>query len=507
VFANLNEKSLSGMKRMSEKKDSNETEKTKKDVKEIPKDEQVETKHSITVNGKKISYTAYTGRMVIKKEEEEKEPQPKASMFYIAYIKDEEPSLSLNKRPITFSFNGGPGSSSVWLHLGLLGPRRVISEKDEPKILPPPYKLVDNEYTLLDETDLVFIDPVSTGYSRAVPGEKNVQFHDFQKDIESVAEFIRLLTTRLKRWSSPKFLIGESYGTTRSAGLSGFLLDKYGLYLNGIMLISSILNFATARFDIGNDLPYALFLPTYATTAWYHKKNNFETLDSLVSEVSEFSGNEYVLALMKGDQLQGEERKNIVSKLAKYTGLSEEYIEQTNLRINIHKFCKQLLRKEGLTVGRLDSRYKGFDLDSSGEMPEFDPYYPAIQGPYTSTFNDYVRRELNYENDVPYEILGSIYKTWKYEQHQNQYLNVAEILRSAMSKNVHLKVFVANGYFDLATPFYATEYTFKHLGIKQELANNITMKYYEAGHMMYSHLPSLERIKVELTQFIKNSYN
>lgn len=491
---------------MSEKKDNQQTEpdkKDQKDKKETPKDVQVVTKHELVVNGKKISYTAYAGTIVIKKEEEEKEPQAKASMFYIAYIKDEEPEPK--KRPITFSFNGGPGSSSVWLHMGLLGPRRVISEKEEPKILPPPYELVDNEYTLLDETDLVFIDPVSTGYSRAVPGEKNVQFHDFQKDIESVGELIRLLTTRFKRWASPKFLIGESYGTTRASALSGFLQDTYGFYLNGIMLISSILNFATARFDVGNDLPYALFLPTYATTAWYHKKNSYENLQTLVSEVKEFAGNEYILALMKGDELQGEERKNIVTKLSKFTGLSEDYIEQTNLRINIFKFCKQLLRKEGQTVGRLDTRYKGYDLDSSGEMFEFDPYMPAIKGPYTSTFNDYVRRELDYENDVPYEILGNLYKTWKYEQHQNQYVNVAETLRSAISKNTYLKVFVANGFFDLATPFFATEYTFKHIGLKPDLVKNISMSYFEAGHMMYSHGPSLEKLKKDLTQFIKNS--
>lgn len=492
---------------MSEKKESQQTEMDKKEQKsnkEPPKDVQIETKHKITVNSKELAYTTYTGTMVIKTEEEEKEPQAKASMFYVAYIKDSESDLA--KRPITFSFNGGPGSSSVWLHMGLLGPRRVISEKEEPKILPPPYELVDNEFTMLDITDLVFVDPVSTGYSRAVPGEKNVQFHDFKRDIESVGEFIRLQTTRLKRWSSPKYLIGESYGTTRAAGLSGFLLDKYGFYLNGIMLISSILNFQTAHFAVGNDLPYNLFLPTYATTAWYHKKNNFDSLDQLVKEVKEFAGKEYYLALLKGDKLQGEERNQIVKKLANFTGLSETYIENTNLRINIHKFCKELLRNEGLTVGRLDSRYKANDLDSSGETPEFDPYYPAIQGPYTSTFNDYVRRELNYENDLPYEILGSLYRTWKYSENMNSYVNVAETLRSAMTKNPYLKVYVANGYFDLATPFFATEYTFDHLGLKPDLAKNITMKYFEAGHMMYSHRPSIEKLKNDLVLFIKNSY-
>ena len=266
------------------------------------------------------------------------------------------------------------------------------------------------------------------------------------------------------------------------------------------------MNFVTARFDIGNDLPYALFLPTYATTAWYHKKNNYENLQTLVDKVKEFAENDYLLALMKGDELEGEERKTIVTRLSKFTGLSEEYVEQTNLRINIHKFCKELLRKEGETIGRLDSRYKGFDRDETGEVPEFDPSYPAIQGPYTSAFNNYVRSDLNYENDIPYEILGNLYKTWKYEQHQNQYVNVAETLRSALTKNIHLKVFVANGYFDLATPFFATEYTFHHLNIKNEQKKNMTMKYFEAGHMMYSHKKSLEQLKKDLVEFIKNSY-
>lgn len=492
---------------MSEKQEkaNNETDKKdKQEKKEPPKDVQIVTKHTLKINGKELAYTAYAGTMVLKKEEEEKEPQAKASMFYIAYIKDEEPEAA--KRPLTFSFNGGPGSSSVWMHMGLLGPKRVIAEKDEPKVLPPPYEVVDNEFSLLDVTDLIFIDPVSTGYSRAVPGEKNVQFHDFQKDIESVGELIRLLTTRFKRWGSPKYLIGESYGTTRAAGLSGFLLDKYGFYLNGIMLISSILNFVTARFDVGNDLPYALFLPTYATTAWYHKQNSYENLQTLITEVKEFAGKEYLLALMKGDELKGEERKAIVTKISKFTGLSEEYIEHTNLRINIHKFCKELLRKQDQTVGRLDSRYKGYDRDETGEVPEFDPSYPATLGSYSAAFNAYVREELNYENDVPYEILTSLYKTWKYEQHQNQYVNVAETLRSAMSKNTFMKVVVANGYFDLATPFFATEYTFNHLDLKPELKKNLTLKYFEAGHMMYVHQPSLTQLKKDLVEFINSSH-
>ena len=490
------------------KKDEKNLKDEKKSEKKEIKEQLVETKHTTTIGGEKIDYTVKTGTLILKKEEEEKEPQAKASIFYIAYIKDnEKPEI----RPLTFSFNGGPGSSSVWLHLGLLGPKRVVSEKENSNPVEPerpPYHLIENDYSLLDKTDLGFIDPVSTGYSRAVPGEKNKVFHEFKKDIESVGDFIRLITSRLQRWASPKFLIGESYGTTRAAGLSGYLQDKHGMFLNGIMLVSSILNFQTARFGAGNDLPYLLFLPTYATTAFYHKQldKQFTSNKDLIDEVKSFAEDEYVPALMKVDLLEGEDKKAIVEKLASFTGLSQIYIEQTNLRIEIHRFCKELLRsKSGKTVGRLDTRFAGIDRDQAGEHPEFDPSYPPIQGAYTSTFNDYVRRELNYENDLLYEILANLYTTWKWEEHQNNFVNVAETLRSAMSKNNHLKVIIANGYYDLATPFYATQYTFNHMQLHPELRKNITMTYYEAGHMMYTHIPSLSKLKQDLATFIEKS--
>ncbi|WP_455142457.1 S10 family peptidase [Candidatus Hodarchaeum mangrovi] len=471
----------------------------------IPKEELVTTTHRVIIDGQEIDYTAQVGTLLIKEEEEGKEPKPKASIFYIAYIRDGISDIS--KRPITFSFNGGPGSSSVWLHLGVLGPRRVIAEAND-KPVNPPYRLIDNNYSLLDLTDLVFIDPVSTGFSRAVPGEKNTQFHEYKKDLKSVAEFIRLFTSRSKRWASPKFLIGESYGTTRAAGLSGVLQDDLGMFLNGIMLISSILNFQTARFNPGNDLPYILFLPTYTATAWYHKLLSPERqkdLQKTIEEVTSFTLKEYTLALMKGDTIPKEERVQILERLADLTGLSREYIAGVNLRINIYKFCKELLRKKHRTVGRLDTRYLGIEKDDSNAEPEYDPSYSAIQGPYTATFNHYVFTELNYQNDLPYEILSPIYKTWKYEDYHNQYLNVAETLRDAMSKNPFLKVFVGNGYYDLATPFLATKYTFNHLGLDSGLRKNIIMAYYEAGHMMYLHPPSLAKLRKDLALFIENA--
>ncbi len=487
-----------------------DSEKNKEQEKNFPppEDNIVQTQHSLIINGHTLHYTATTGTIVLKEESEKDEKaegeKAKASIFFVAYTKDDV--ADVGKRPLTFAFNGGPGSSSVWLHLGLLGPRRVLMNDTD--ITPPPYRLVDNEYSLLDITDLVFIDPVSTGFSRAVPGEKTKAFHNFTKDIESVGDFIRLYATRYQRWRSPKFLAGESYGTTRSAGLSGYLQERHGMYLNGIMLISSILNFQTAYFTNGNDLPFILFLPTYTAAAWYHNCLEADLqadLQATLAEVESFALGEYATALMQGNDLPASERQTIAAKLSRYTGLSAAYIERTNLRINIHRFTKELLRERGLTVGRLDTRFTGIDKDSAGETFEFDPSYAAIQGPYTATFNDYVRRDLTYENDLPYEILKPLYQSWRYDTFENQFVEVAETMRQAMSVNPHLKVLVANGYYDLATPYLATRYTFSHLGLDASLQNNVEMTYYEAGHMMYVHEPSLVQLKADIARFIETA--
>ena len=481
---------------------------------EAPADQISETRHTIEIDGKQISYLATAGTIVLREEEEGEDKKvegekPKASIFFVAYTQERSGACDDmsedHSRPITFSFNGGPGSSSVWLHLGLLGPRRVRVTDADNQPIPPPYRLEDNLHSLLDITDLVFVDPVSTGYSRAIKGEKASQFHDFKKDIEAVGEFIRLYTSRFKRWSSPKFLIGESYGTTRAAGLSGFLQDRHGLYLNGIMLISTILNFQTARFTPGNDLPYILFLPTYAATAWYHRRlpNDLQQdLHTTLNKAEAFAMSAYTLALMKGDELSDNERESIAEGLARYTGLSRAYVEQTNLRIKIHRFVKELLRDQRRTVGRLDSRFIGIDRDAAGEAYEYDPSYAAIQGPYTATLNDYVRTELGFESDLPYEILTSRVHPWSFDEHQNQYVNVAETLRAAMSKNPFLKVFVASGYYDLATPYFATRYTFDHMELDADLRGNVTAKHYEAGHMMYIHEQSLSTLKKDLAAFV-----
>jgi carboxypeptidase C (cathepsin A) len=474
------------------------------------KDEIVITQNSVNILGERVSYTTRTGTIVLKEESEKTGAEAgvsegeknRARIFFIAYTRNGVTDLAT--RPITFSFNGGPGSSSVWLHLGVLGPKRVRME-DAGKHTPPPYQLVENAYSLLDQTDLVFIDPVSTGYSRPIEGEKAKMFHAFKKDIESVGDFIRLFITRYQRWSSPKYLIGESYGTTRAAGLSGYLQDRHSLYLNGIMLVSSVLDFGTLNFHPGNDLPYILFLPTYTATAWYHKRlpsDMQEDLYRALDEAKAFALGDYTLALMKGSRLSPTEKKTLTEKLARLTGLSTTYLEQTNLRINIHRFCKELLRDQRLTVGRLDSRFTGIDRDAAGETHEYDPSLSAIMGPYTGALNDYVRRELNYKSDLPYEILTNKVRPWSFAEHENQYVYVAETLRQAMTVNPALRVHVANGYFDLATPYLATEYTFSHLMLDESLMHNLSMSYYEAGHMMYLHLPSLEKLKQELASFI-----
>ncbi len=463
------------------------------------------TKHEIAVNGVKIAYTATAGTLILKKED----GKPWASMFYVAYTRDytgngtPDPS----KRPLTFSFNGGPGSSSVWLHLGALGPKRVEMGPDgeQPK---PPYRLVDNQDTALEFTDLVFIDPVSTGFSREAPGEAPSQFHGFEGDLKSVAEFIRLYSVRAERWASPKFLAGESYGTTRAAALSKYLIDTDGIYLNGIVLISSVLNFETLGFAPGNDLPYELYLPSYTAAAWYHRKLPGElqaSLEKAVGEARRFAGGEYAAALTKGDGLTGAERAGIVKQLARLTGLSAAFLEESNLRVPPARFRKELLRGERRTLGRYDSRLEGVDLDAAGDRPDYDPSYASVQGVYTAMFNDYVRTQLKYETDLPYEVLTGKVNPWSYTEFENRYVNVADMLRDAMTQNHDLRVTIANGYYDLATPFFATEYTVSHLGLDPSLAGHIGLTYCEAGHMLYTRQSCLDSLHANMTEFYRNS--
>ncbi len=476
-----------------------------------PPQEVVSVTHGrVKINGTDIPYTATAGTIVLYEDDPEfkQAPKAKATVFYVAYTRSDIDDQTT--RPITFSFNGGPGSASVWMHLGLLGPKRVLMADETGNLPAPPFRLVENEYSLLDQSDLVFIDPISTGYSRAATGENPNQFHQFTKDIESISDFIRLYTTRSKRWLSPKYIIGESYGTTRGSAITNYLQNRYGMYLNGIMLISSILDFQTVEMDPGNDLAYIVILPTYAATAWYHSKLDAKlqlSLADTLAEVEAFATGEYATTLLQGDGLAEGKRRSVIRKLARYTGLSERFIDQSNLRIDLMRFTKELLRDQQRTVGRLDSRFVGIDRDPTRESFEYDPSYAVIHGPYSATFNDYVRRELKFESDDAYEILTSKVRPWKYDKHENQYVSVTEALRSAISQNPYLKVFVASGFFDFATPYYATLHTFNHLGLEQTLRNNIVIKHYEAGHMMYTHLPSLAELKRDLEAFISQTKN
>lgn len=465
-----------------------------------PVEKTSKTKHSIQINGTTLDYTATAGTLILKKDD-----KPWASMFYVAYTRDGVSDLS--KRPITFAFNGGPGSSSVWLHLGAFGPKRVEMAPDgeQPK---PPYHLVDNEDTPLQFTDLVFIDPVTTGFSRPAPGVKASEFHGFDGDLESVSEFIRLYLTVSQRWASPKFLAGESYGTTRAAALSDRLLEDQGIYLNGITLISSVLNFETLSFAPGNDLPYALYLPSYTAAAWYHKKlpkDLQSDLEKAIGEARRFAGNEYSVALMKGDKLTASERTNVVHELSRLTGLSETFVQQSNLRISEPQFTKELLRDQRKTIGRYDSRLEGADFDATGSRPEYDPSYASVQGIYTAMFNNYVRTDLKFDSDMPYQVLTDKVQPWSYDHFQNRYVNVAEMLRQAMTQNPSLKVMIANGYFDLATPFFATEYTVNHIGLEPALSNHISLTYCEAGHMLYTRKTCLDSLHTAMTDFYQKA--
>jgi len=457
------------------------------------------TEHTVTIGGQPVKYTAVAGTLVLKKDD----GTATASIFYTAYTRDGVTDLS--KRPLTFAFNGGPGSSSVWLHLGMLGPRRAAGEPDGSKPIPPPYRFVDNEFSILDLTDLVFIDPVSTGFSRAVPDTQAKDFHGFSGDLHSVAEFIRRYVTEHSRWGSPKFLAGESYGTTRAGALSGYLQEHLGMNLNGIVLVSSALNFATFEADPGNDLPYEVFLPSFAATAWYHKKLAADLqsapLEKVVDEARHFAGGAYTLALFKGSSLSQEERASVVKNLARFTGLSPEFIEENNLRVSMERFAKELLRSDRRTVGRYDSRLLGTDHDSGGDHPDYDPSYASVQGPFTAAFNGYVRDELKFENEMPYEILTGKVWPWSFKEFEGRYVNVIDTLREAMSQNQALKVYVACGYFDLATPFYGAEWAVDHMLLDRALRGHVTFGYYEGGHMMYTNLKALAKAKQELTKF------
>jgi carboxypeptidase C (cathepsin A) len=466
----------------------------------VPDTPPVVTKHEVMVGGKTLHYTSQTGVMPIRNETGEIE----AGIFYMAYTLDTDAPAA--RRPLTFTFNGGPGSSSAWLHLGAVGPKRVKMQ-DNGSLPPAPYQLVPNEATWLDMTDLVFIDPVGTGYSRATKVELARKYNGVQGDLDSVGEFIRLYLARNERFASPLFLAGESYGTTRAAGLAGHLVER-GIAFNGVVLISTVLNFETLLFTRGNDLPFELILPTYTAIAWYHKRlpaDLQKDLRQTLNEAKKWAETGYTEALAKGDRLMGAERDAVIEKLARYTGLSKRFLADSNLRVDTAHFTKELLRDRQRMVGRLDGRLTGDDGLHNAERGEFDPSNSAIRPPYTALFNQYVRSELGYKTDLMYYVLGGGIAPWDWGSAQGGFADTADYLRRAFAQNPHMKLLVARGYYDLATPFAAAEYSLNHTNLPPEAHSNIRMVDYEAGHMMYIHLDSLRKLRKDVGEFYQSA--
>ncbi|HEY7288321.1 MAG TPA: hypothetical protein VH583_00695 [Vicinamibacterales bacterium] len=466
-----------------------------------PAEEKIsQTSHTIRVDGHDLKYTATTGTLPIRLDD----GKVAARMFFVAYTKDGE---NVKTRPISFLYNGGPGAATIWLHMGSFGPKHVQMAEDgfQPA---PPYHLVDNENTLLDATDLVFVDAIDTGYSRVVDDTDNKQFHGVRGDLRAFGEFINDYLKTYSRFPSPKYLIGESYGTIRSAGLAQELQNRHGIELNGIVLISSLLTYQTLSPSDQNDVAYAAHIETYTATAWYHKKlpADLGDLKKATDSAREFAFGEYLTGLARGNRMSTAERIALAQKLARFTGLPVNYVLEANLRIDPGRFRKELLRDRRLVVGRLDSRFTSTEGDAAGERDEFDLSNTALQGPYTAMFQDYVRNDLKWESDLHYPSSGNV-RPWSWDEFQNSYMDMTDALRSAMSHNPFLKIFVAQGYYDMATVMGGTEYDFAHLGYDKTFTDRVSFSYYEAGHMIYIRPSAHKALKQDIVKFLEGTRN
>ena len=489
---------------VAEDKDAKPADKPADSAAATPKEESSVTDHTITIGGRAIPYKATAATILLKNEKDE----PTALIYSTAYTRSDQKDMS--QRPIAFLYNGGPGSSSIWLHMGSFSPKRIVTVNAD-ATPPAPYTLADNASCLLDRADLVFIDPVGTGFSHAVGKSQDKDFWGVDQDVKSLGQFITTYVSRNGRWNSPKFLIGESYGTFRSAALSNYLQSHDGLYFNGIVLISSVLDLGTISFNPGVDMPYVFYLPSYAATAWYHKmlKDRPQDLGNFLEEARHFAQTEYASALMKGDRLTATEKTAVAKSMSRYTGLGEDYLVSANLRVNLPQFMKELQRGKARTTGRLDSRFTGWSYDLLGEYAEYDPQDTAITGPFTAAFNAYVREVLKFGQDKVYHTgADEAGQNWDWKHHGGDNYgfpgspNVEGDLIQAMLANPHLQIEVENGLYDLATPFFATEYTMQHLGLPESLQKNIHLQYYDAGHMMYVRDEDLVKLKANVAAFI-----
>ena len=469
----------------------------------IPKGEISTTSHSVKIDGKIITYKAMAGTMQLRNGED----QPIALHGFTAYVKDG--TTDLKTRPITFVFNGGPGSSSIWLHMGVIGPRRVVVT--DPGFTPAaPYTLEDNGSSLLDVTDIVMMDPIGTGLSHAINKSKNKDFWGVDQDIRGISQFIKQFVTENDRWNSPKYLLGESYGTFRNAGVVDYLQESMGMAMNGVIMVSAVFDLRQLVFAQGDDISYVMNLPTYSATAWYHNKvPNKPALESFLNESRAFAKTDYTLVLMEGDQLGGAAREKALERLAYFTGLSKTYLDKANLRVSEPEFTEELLRAEKKTVGRLDSRFTGINQDPLTQYSQYDPQSSSISPGYTALFMDYYYNTLKVNKANSYHV--SAYSRpgfdwdWKHAKNGGGFPtppNTGVDMAEAMSRNPNLKVLILNGLYDLATPFFGVEYTIDHMELEKEIKANISMKYFEAGHMMYTHRPSLELFKKETADFI-----
>ena len=464
-----------------------------------PAEEKIsQTSHSIRIDGREIKYTATAGTLPIRLDNGE----IAARMFFVAYTKDGEEA---RLRPLSFLYNGGPGAATIWLHMGSFAPKhvRMADEGFQPA---PPYTIEDNEHSLIDVSDLVFVDAVDTGYSRVTTGVDNQQFHGQSGDLRAFGEFVNTYLKTYSRWPSPKYLIGESYGTIRSAGLAQEIQERHGIELNGIVLVSSLLSYQTLSPAPNNDVAYAALIETYAADAWYHKKLpadlQGQTLRQVVDQARTFAWGEYTAALTKGNTLTDAERTTMAQKLSRTTGLSPQFILNANLRVTADRFRKELLRDKRLTIGRLDGRFTSIDADAGGERQEFDISNTALQGPYTAMFQDYVKNELKWESDLHYPTSGNV-RPWTYDQ--NRYMDMTEPLRSAMAHNPFLKVFVAIGYYDMATIMGGAEFNFTHLAYDKPVTERVSYGYYEAGHMIYIRPSAHKALKSDVVRFIQGT--